>query len=99
MDDIYGGGHGDDRASEGNPRGIAGTEAPMITPESFVEFFRVRHGWKCHRGSAIFDDLIAFGREQARFPHSLEDLYVLFCVTNGIKPKLAGHEALKEDGR
>lgn len=58
-----------------------------MTPEQFINEFRARHGWKCRPGSAIFKDLTAFAIEQANAGHSAEDLYVLFCLAKGIKPK------------
>ncbi len=71
----------------------------MSATEAFVQYYRTRHGWKCRQGSAIYMDLTAFALEQAASSHSLEDLYLLFCVTNGIKPKPAGREAMREGGR
>lgn len=68
----------------------------MSEAETFVQFFRERHGWRCRPGSAIHTDLTAFAREQATSAHSLEDLYILFCVTNGIAPKSAVGQMLKE---
>lgn len=65
----------------------------MSTAEAFVNFFRERHGWRCRLGSAIYSDLTAFALEQAASAHSLEDLYLLFCVTNGITPKMTGRQA------
>lgn len=61
-----------------------------MTPESFIDFFRSRHGWKCRPGSAIFEDLTRFATDQATSPHDIADLYVLFCVTHAIKPKDTG---------
>lgn len=68
----------------------------MIAPETFIEVFRRRHGWKCRPGSAIAKDLTDFATEQAASAHSADDLYILFCVTNGVKPKPADGQALKE---
>jgi len=60
-----------------------------MTPESFVEYFRTRHSWKCRPGSAIHKDLVSFAADQAESPHDIEDLYVLFCVAHGMMPKRA----------
>lgn len=65
----------------------------MSEAETFVQFFRERHGWRCRPDSAIHADLTAFALEQAASAHSLEDLYLLFCVTNGITPKMTGRQA------
>lgn len=59
-----------------------------LTPELFIETFRVRHGWKCRPGSPIFKDLTDFAIEQANSKHSADELYVIFCITQGLKPKL-----------
>jgi hypothetical protein len=67
-----------------------------MTPESFIEYFRSRHGWRCRAGSAIYKDLESFAAEQAENPHSIDDLYVLFCVAHGIKPKEAMDEILRD---
>jgi len=58
-----------------------------MTPESFVEVFKSRHGWRCRPGSAIYKDLVSFAVEQAGSLHGVDDLYVLFCVSHGIAPK------------
>lgn len=60
-----------------------------MTPETFIEAFRARHRWKCRPGSQIFDDLANFAAEQAESTHSHDELYVIFCITNGITPKPA----------
>lgn len=65
----------------------------MSEAETFVQFFRERHSWRCRPGSAIHTDLTAFALEQAASAHTLEDLYILFCVTNDIKPKMTGRQA------
>lgn len=67
----------------------------MITAEAFIELFRTRHGWKCRPGSPIFKDLTDFANEQAASPHSADDLYVIFCLANGIKPKPATRPGAK----
>lgn len=59
----------------------------MVETESFIDYFRTRHGWKCRPGSAIFKDLASFAAEQAGTTHGIEDLYVLFCVAHGMAPK------------
>jgi hypothetical protein len=59
----------------------------MAEAENLIEYFRTRHGWKCRRGSAIVSDLTAFAVEQAGTPRSDEDLYVLFCLAHGMRPK------------
>jgi hypothetical protein len=58
-----------------------------MTPESFIEFFRTRHGWRCRPGSAIFADLSTFAIEHAESEESYDNLYVVFCAKNGITPK------------
>lgn len=54
---------------------------------SFIEYFRARHGWRCRPGSAVYRDLESFIENQASSPHEFHDLYVLFCVAHGLKPK------------
>lgn len=58
-----------------------------MTPDSFIDYFRARHGWKCRSGSAVFKDLTSFVAEQASAGYEIEDLYVLFCVSHGLQPK------------
>lgn len=55
--------------------------------ERLIAYFRQRHGWKCRAGSAIFRDLSAFAVDQRLSHHSVEDLYILFCVSHGMTPK------------
>lgn len=60
-----------------------------LTPEVFIELFRSRHSWSCRAGSPIVKDLTDFAIEQASSPESADDLYVIFCITHGLKPKSA----------
>lgn len=63
-----------------------------MNPETFIEYFRARHGWWCHPGSAIHKDLAAFAAEQADSPDSLDELYLIFCTLHAIRPKPARDE-------
>lgn len=60
-----------------------------MNPDTFIEYFRTRHRWWCHPGSAIHKDLTAFANEQAEAPDSPDELYRIFCTLHGIKPKPA----------
>jgi hypothetical protein len=68
------------------------------TAEYLIDYFRSRHGWRCRPGSAAFKDLTAFAHEQTAAPHSVEDLYVLFCISHGIKPKPLTSDIVRETG-
>ena len=65
----------------------------MMTPETFIEYFRARHRWWCKPGSKIFRDLTAFAEEMAGSPDSADELYRIFCTLHGIKPKPERPEA------
>lgn len=67
-----------------------------MSTESFIDYFRARHGWRCRAGSAISRDLTNFASDQASSSHRLEDLYVLFCMAHGLRPKDAAHSILDE---
>ena len=56
-------------------------------PETFIDYFRRRHRWWCKPGSVIYKDLIAFARDQAAAPDSVDELYLIFCTLHAIKPK------------
>ena len=58
----------------------------VISPDTFIAYFRIRHRWWCRPGSAIFKDLTAVALEQEASPDSAEELYVIFCTLHGIKP-------------
>ncbi|MCJ8051964.1 hypothetical protein GB928_002695 [Shinella curvata] len=58
-----------------------------MAAEDLVAYFRQRHGWKCRAGSAIFRDLSTFADEQRASSASVQDLYILFCVSHGMIPK------------
>ena len=69
-----------------------------MKPETFIEYFRTRHGWSCKPGSRIFKDLTAFANEQVGSPDSPDELYQIFCTLHGIRPKPAAQDYVHAEG-
>jgi hypothetical protein len=57
-----------------------------LTPEEFIEAFRARHGWSCKPSSAIAADLTRFADEHAGSSQGIDELYAIFCLSNGLTP-------------
>lgn len=57
-----------------------------LTAENFIEAFRKRHGWKCEPGTRITDELTAFANERLGSTRNVDELYVIFCMSKGLKP-------------
>ena len=57
-----------------------------LTPETFIEAFRARHGWSCKPGTAIARDLTEFAIQHAQSPQTVDELYSIFCLANGLAP-------------
>lgn len=57
-----------------------------LTPELFIEAFRARHGWSCKPGSAIARDLAEFAIQHSGSTHTVDELYAIFCLSNGLTP-------------
>lgn len=65
-------------------RGV--TKEAALTPEIFIEAFRTRHGWRCKPGSRIAQDLTEFAIEHAGSTQDVDELYSIFCLSNGLAP-------------
>lgn len=57
-----------------------------MTADEFIAAFRTIHGWKCKPGSRIAKDLEEFAEEHADSAMGAEELYSIFCLSNGIAP-------------
>jgi hypothetical protein len=57
-----------------------------LTPEIFIEAFRARHGWSCKPGTAIANDLTAFAVQHTGSTLTVDELYSIFCLSNGLAP-------------
>lgn len=57
-----------------------------LTVESFLDFFRKTHGWKCEEGTKITSELSGFAKEREGSKRDIDELYIIFCISKGIKP-------------
>jgi hypothetical protein len=57
-----------------------------MTAEEFITAFRKLHGWSCKPGSRIAKDLTEFANKHLDSTASAEELYSIFCLSNGIAP-------------
>ncbi len=57
-----------------------------MTADDFIAAFRKIHGWKCKPGSRIATDLTDFANAHAESSQSVDELYAIFCLSNGIAP-------------
>jgi hypothetical protein len=71
--------------------------ARPMTAEEFIQTFRERHRWRCPPGTRITLDLAEFATTHASSNASAEELYELFCVTHGLKPKIGPRREARQD--
>ena len=59
-----------------------------LTVVDFISFFRKTHGWKCEEGTKIHNDLTEFAKERegSDRDRDIDELYVIFCISKGLKP-------------
>ena len=57
-----------------------------LTVVDFISFFRTIHGWECEEKTRIHNELTEFAKEREGSDRNIDELYVIFCTSKGLKP-------------
>lgn len=57
-----------------------------LTIEKFINNFKNKHGWECKPNTRITNELTEFAKEREGSTRNIDELYVIFCMSKGLKP-------------